>query len=249
MSDEDDATDVSKLSSLPGAHRRWFRSRLLVGAGLLGVLGALAVGLPWVGMRLTTADAIVPMANVGQGAADVALVLGAGVRPDGTPTPVLSERVRTGVMLYRRGAVRKLIMSGDNSRVEYDEVTAMKNLAVNMGVPAGDVLLDYAGFTTMNSCVRLRKVFGQTRAVVVSQRFHLARAIHLCRFAEIDTIGVSAADPRSSGGRWQSSIREVPASTLAWWSVHVFGAKPKFLGPSINIDAPPPEAREQPRPD
>ncbi len=208
----------------------------------------MAVGLPWVGMRLTTSHAVVPVSEVGQRAADVALVLGAGIRPDGTPTPVLAERVRTGVELYQRGAVRKLIMSGDNSRVGYDEVTAMKDLAVSLGVSSGDVLLDYAGFTTMNSCVRLRKVFGQTRAIVVSQRFHLARAIHLCRFAKIDTIGVSAPDPRSPGGRWESTVREVPASTLAWWSVHVFGAEPKFLGPGIDIDAPPPEALEQPRP-
>ena len=211
------------------------------------VLGSGMVGLPWLGMRLTTSGSVVSIADLPRDWTDVALVLGAGIRPDGSPTPVLAERVRTGAELIRRGVVRKLIMSGDNSRFGYDEVTAMKNFAVDLGVPPSSVLLDYAGFKTLDSCVRLRKVFGQTRAVVVSQRFHLARALHLCRFAGIDTIGVSAPDPRSAGGRLKSTVREIPASTLAWWSVHVFGAKPKFFGPPIDIDAPPPEALEQPR--
>ncbi len=117
---------------------------------------------------------------------------------------------------------------------------------MQLGARTDDVLLDYAGFNTMQSCVRLRKVFGQDRAVVVSQRFHLPRAIHLCRFAGIRTTGVNAPDPRSVKDRSISTLREIPATTLAWWPVYVFGAQPKFLGPMIDIDNPSPEALDQP---
>ncbi len=176
----------------------------------------------------------------------VALVLGAGITADGRPSMVLQTRIDTAVALIKAGKVDTLIMSGDNSRANYDEVTVMKAASVAQGVPADDVLLDYAGFRTLDSCVRVRKVFGQREVLVVSQGFHLPRAIHLCRTAGVDAVGVEARDPRGLSWRVRSGVREVPAAAQAWIDVHLLRRGPKFLGPPIDIDNPPPEALVQP---
>ncbi len=159
---------------------------------------------------------------------------------------VLRSRIETGVALLAAHKVDILIMSGDNSRANYDEVTAMKNTAVSLGAAPENVLLDFAGFRTLDSCIRLRKVFGQTSALVVSQGFHLPRAVHLCRSAGIEVYGVEAPDPRGRTFRWKSTLREVPATTQAWFDAHVFRKQPRVLGEPIDIDNPPPEALKQP---
>jgi vancomycin permeability regulator SanA len=178
--------------------------------------------------------------------ADVALVLGAGITQDGRATSVLEARVLRAVELHRQGVVRKLVMSGDNSVSGYDEVSAMKAVAVQAGVPSNDVLLDYAGFRTLDSCVRIRKVFGQSSVVVVSQAFHIARARFLCADAGVRTSGAGAPDPRGSAARRQSAIREHVARFAAIVDAKVLRRGPKFLGPAIDVDNPPPEALEQP---
>jgi vancomycin permeability regulator SanA len=216
-------------------------ARLFAGAIWL-VTGLLAI--PWLGFWLSTSSAISTVDGAPQ--TKVALVLGAGLTVKGTPSNALARRVETGVALYKHGRVKKLLMSGDNSRATYDEVSAMKKLAVSLGVPKNDVLLDYAGFRTLDSCIRVRKVFGQTRIIVVSQRFHLARAIHLCRSAGVTAFGVSAPDIRGFSSRLVSAVRELPASTQAWFDAHILHTEAAFLGPSIDIDNPTPEALEQP---
>jgi vancomycin permeability regulator SanA len=221
--------------------RRRFRGLVVL---LVLVFGALAALLPRIGFLLTTKKSRKTVANAPQRA--VALVLGAGLRFDGTPSDVLQSRVEVGVALYKAGKVRKLLMSGDNSLRNYDEVSAMKEAAVALGVPDNDVILDYAGFRTLDSCVRLRKVFGQSTALVVSQGFHLPRAIHLCRWAGVDVVGIEAPDVRARSRRTLSGIREVPASFQAWLDAHVLGRSPKFLGQPIDVDNPPPDALRQP---
>ncbi len=178
--------------------------------------------------------------------AEVGLVLGAGLQADGSPSPVLAARVIAGVELYKARTVRKLVMSGDNSRALYDEVSAMKALAVTNGVPADDVLLDYAGFRTLDSCVRIRKVFGQTTVVVVSQRFHLSRARYLCAQAGVTTWTKEADDPRSTREIWKSQVRELLARWAAVIDTQVTHQQPKFLGDPIDIDHPPTDALVQP---
>lgn len=224
------------------------RSRLLLAAVAVGTLGVVAA-VPFIALRLTTNGDITSVdgaAKQSNPRRDVALVLGAGLRPDGSPSFVLRARVETAAALYKRGLIRKLVMSGDNSLASYDEVSAMKDYAESIGVVRADVILDYAGFRTLDSCVRIRKVFGQTRIFVVSQRFHLPRAVHLCRWAGVDTLGVIANDPRGQSSRLKSLVREVPASGIAWAEVHVFGRGPKYLGDPIDIDNPPAAALEQP---
>ncbi len=171
---------------------------------------------------------------------------GPGFERGGRPSLVLAERVKTAAALYHNGTVDKLVMSGDNSKAAYDEVSAMKRLATQLGVAPDDVILDYAGFRTLDSCVRVHKVFGQSRVTVVTQRFHLPRAIHLCRWAGVDAIGVAASDPRGRSSQLKSTIREIPASAQAWFETHIVGRQPKFLGTPIDVDNPPPEALTQP---
>jgi vancomycin permeability regulator SanA len=219
--------------------RLWFRRLMVVGL-VCGVLGV----LPWLGMRFGARSAVVKVAGAPK--RNVALILGAGITADRRPSTVLQRRIDVGVALYKAGKVRKLLMSGDNSDALYDEVTVMKTAAVNAGIPRDDVLLDYAGFRTLDSCVRLRKVFGQTEAIVVSQGFHLARSIHLCRWAGVEVVGVEAIDDRGRSFRVVSTIREVSASLQGWVETHWFGRSAKFLGHPIDIDNPPPEAFEQP---
>ncbi len=207
------------------------------------MLGALAAGITLVA---PTAWMAVRYPNGTVNKADVGLVLGAGLYVDGTPSPVLRARVLSGVSLYEQGLVRKLVMSGDNSRDSYDEVSAMKQLAIQNGVSSDDVLLDYAGFRTLDSCVRIRKVFGQQEIIVVSQSFHLGRALFLCADAGVKATGYAAEDPRPVWDRRQSSVRELAARWQAVIDAKVLDKQPKFLGDVIDIDNPPPEALEQP---
>jgi vancomycin permeability regulator SanA len=237
-------TATAEAASPPRRRRRV----LLVVAALL-VIGVLLLVVPFLGLHLATRRDITSVDGASSRRdpqRDVALVLGAGLRPDGSPSFVLRARVEAAADLYTRGLVRKLVMSGDNSLASYDEVTAMKDYAEMLGVVRADVILDYAGFRTLDSCVRIRKVFGQTRVYVVSQRFHLPRAVHLCRWAGVDTIGIVARDPRGGSSRLKSTVREVPASAIAWAEAHIFGRGPKYLGDAIDIDNPPTAALEQP---
>jgi vancomycin permeability regulator SanA len=162
----------------------------------------------------------------------VALVFGAGVRPDGRPTPMLADRVRLAAELYRTGRVGKLLMSGDNGRPDYDEVSAMLAYAVALGVPASDVVRDHAGFSTYESCYRARAIFGLERAILVTQSYHLPRAVYTCRALGIEAVGVGAPD----WGVYQDSLlarytaRESVAALRALWQVHVSQPAPTFLG-------------------
>ncbi len=167
----------------------------------------------------------------------VAIVFGAGVYPDGTLSPMLADRVQGAVTLYQQKRVQKLLMTGDNSTVAYDEVSAMKRYAMKLGVPAHDVTLDYAGFSTYESCYRARAIFGVTQAVLVTQQYHLPRAVYTCRQLGIDAVGLGTPD-------WQSyspvvmvpyTMREVASTLKAVWQVKVAHPEPTFLGPFEGI--------------
>jgi len=160
----------------------------------------------------------------------VAIVFGAGLRADGTPSAVLEDRVLTAVALYKAGRIERLLMSGDNSRRGYDESTAMKRLAVAEGVPADHIVLDCAGFRTYDTCYRARDIFGVTSAVLVTQQFHLPRALYCANRLGIDAVGVTA-DRRRYMRAATYSLREVAACVVAWVQVNVTKPRPHFLGP------------------
>ena len=153
----------------------------------------------------------------------------------GEPTPALYDRIATAADLYQRGLVSKLLLTGDNRSVYYNEPEAMRRTAVRMGVPDEDLVLDYAGRRTYDSCYRAREIFGVQRAIVVTQAFHLDRALYLCDSFGIDSIGI-AADRRSYTASSQTwwSIREAAATMLAWLDVNVTRPTP-VLGVPLPI--------------
>ena len=126
------------------------------------------------------------------GTYDCILVLGCGVKEDGTPSDRLRDRVKVGVDLYHAGAAPKLLMSGDHGREGYDEVSAMLKLAVELGVPEEDVFLDHAGFSTYESIYRAQYIFSCKSMIVVTQEYHLYRALYLAESFGIEARGVSA---------------------------------------------------------
>lgn len=162
-----------------------------------------------------------------------AIVLGARVYADGSMAAVTHDRVTTAVALYQRGLVRKLLLSGDHGRATYDEVNTMRRAAQAIGVRPEDIFLDHAGFSTYDTMVRARQVFQVQSAVVVTQTFHLPRAVFFARKAGIQAIGISA-DRRTYATHRRMSRREVLARLKAVLLV-VVRARPRFLGPAIPI--------------
>jgi SanA protein len=152
----------------------------------------------------------------------VAIVFGAGLRYDGTPTAILQDRVQTAVQLYQNGKVTKLLMSGDNSFVDYNEPEAMRQYAISLGVPDADIVLDYAGRRTYDTCYRAGAIFELKSAILVTQSFHLPRALFLCNSFGVASKGVQADNiyfRKISRFIW--SAREFPATTQAVWETYV----------------------------
>lgn len=162
----------------------------------------------------------------------VAVIFGAGLRPDGTPSPMLADRVQAAVQLYRLGRVQKLLMTGDNSSTDYNEVAAMQHYAEQQGVAAGDITLDYAGFSTYESCYRARAIFGVRQAVLVTQQYHLPRALYTCRQLGVEAVGLGTPD----WGRYPDrvilpyTLREAAATLNALVALHLTHPAPTFLG-------------------
>lgn len=177
----------------------------------------------------------------------VAVVLGAGLRRDGTPTTVLADRVAAAVELYKQGKVQKLLMSGDNRFVTYNEPQAMADYARSLGVPAEDIVLDYAGRRTYDTCYRAGRIFGLDEVLLVTQNFHLPRAVFICNQLGIRAEGVSA-DLRTYSLRSQIIwwLRELPATLTAWLDVWVLHPLP-VLGNPEPIFPPANQAEPSPR--
>ena len=166
--------------------------------------------------------------------APVALVLGAGLLKNGTPTPALYDRVATAVDLYRAGKVKKLLMTGDNRFINYNEPEAMRKLALQLGVSNDDIVLDYAGRRTYDSCYRTKEIFEVKQVIIVTQRFHLDRSLFLCDAMGVQAFGV-VADRRVYQTLPWWELREVLATTAAWWDVNI-GHPVPVLGEKLPIN-------------
>jgi len=164
---------------------------------------------------------------------DCILVLGAKVMASGAPSHMLEDRCRRAVALYEAGAAPVLLMSGDHGQWEYDEVTAMKQYAVDHGVPSSAVFMDHAGFSTYDSLYRARDVFRAKKVIVVTQRYHLFRALYIARRLGLDARGV-ACDYRPYATQAQNSAREFLARCKDFAKCVVAPA-PKYLGPPIPL--------------
>ncbi|MGL5405442.1 MAG: SanA/YdcF family protein [Propionibacteriaceae bacterium] len=150
----------------------------------------------------------------------VALVLGASVKADGNPSDFLAGRLAVAQQLYQAGKVRAILVSGDNGSKGYDEPTAMKNWLVTHGVPAEHIVTDFAGFDTYDSCVRAVKIFDAHDAIVVTQSYHLHRALATCRSVGLTAVGVGDSSVKNGNETWQRGVvRELGAVWKTWWDV------------------------------
>lgn len=190
-----------------------FVAVLIAGMAFLLLLGRLLVG-HYASSRVVSAENVNPQ--------KVAIVFGAGLWRNGTPTPVLQDRIETAAALYFAGKVEKLLMSGDNRFVYYNEPGAMREYAISLGVPSEDIVLDYAGRRTYDTCYRAKFIFGVDKAILVTQAFHMPRAIYICNQLGVESTGV-VADSRyyRKVSRIYWNMRELPAILTALWEVNV----------------------------
>ena len=200
----------------------------------LGVLGAGAV----LGINLWVTGSVAQQILTEQEAAklqyvDCIVVLGCQVRSDGTPSHMLEDRLKRGVALYDLGAAPKLLMSGDHGTVYYNEVDTMKQYALDAGVPSADVFMDHAGFSTYETMSRAINVFKADKIIIVTQKYHLYRALYVAKALGIEAYGVPA-DYRQYSGQLARDVREVLAR-IKDFGMAIWQPDPTYLGETIPI--------------
>lgn len=199
----------------------------------LGIVGALAVFALSSYMKRHTAERILSAEEAAKLDADCILILGCGVRKDGTPSLMLRDRLETGIALYEAGAGKKLLMSGDHGRKEYDEVNTMKAFAMERSIPSEDIFMDHAGFSTYDSMYRARDIFCAEKVIIVTQEYHLPRALYVAEKLGLEAYGVAALDVNYHGQAYRE-FREMLARAkdfcTAWMQ-----PKPKYLGEAIPV--------------
>jgi vancomycin permeability regulator SanA len=198
----------------------------IVGGGL--VLGINTHIKKTAGTRIISQDEAAALTDV-----DCILVLGCGVREDGTPSHMLEDRLKRGVALYGLKVSPKLLMSGDHGRVDYNEVGTMKQYALDAKIPSEDVFMDHAGFSTYESLYRAKEIFGAEKLIVVSQEYHLYRALYIAERMGLEAYGVSA-DYRTYWGQTSREIREILARAKDFANT-IFWPEPTFLGEAIPV--------------
>ena len=205
---------------------KWFWRTFLT-LLILGLIGLLAIFIinryvySQTNDKIQTSITEIPIENPPR----IAIIFGARVWDNGVPSNSLYDRVLTGVELYRAGRVKKLLMSGDNPNANYDEPTAMKKTAVELGVPESDIVLDFAGRRTYDTCYRAKEVFGVEKAILVSQDYHLPRALYLCNSLGVDSIGIKA-NRRAYDGENYYHFREFFSVPNAWFEINFIPFEP-----------------------
>lgn len=163
---------------------------------------------------------------------DCILILGAGIWGD-RPSPMLQDRLDIGINLYNDDVASKIIMSGDHGREEYDEVNIMKEYAINKGIPSADIFMDHAGFSTYESIYRAKEIFNAKKIIIVTQEYHLYRALYIANKLGIDAYGVNS-DPRKYRGATYRELREILARNKDFINC-IFKPKPTYLGETIPV--------------
>lgn len=198
------------------------RRRLTPRKILLAVFGVCCLGGLWVYADVQQTRRLIVPSVAAAPSRPVAIVFGAA-------GSILTDRVTTGVELYKAGKVQKLLMTGDNGRDGYNEPEDMKQQAIAEGVPAQNIVCDYAGFRTYDSLYRARDIFGVRSAILVTQSYHLPRALFLGEKLGLNVVGVDAARHRYAG-QAGFDLREIAAVEVAWWQATVTRPRPKYLG-------------------
>lgn len=198
---------------------------------VLGTAGVFAVNGYVVGStkgRILSPEQAAKLSDV-----DCILVLGCYVHENGRPSDMLADRLAQGVALLQAGASKKILMSGDHGQTDYDEVNAMKQYAMDRGIASSDIFMDHAGFSTYESLYRTRDIFQAKKIIIVTQGYHLNRALYIARALGLEAYGV-ASDLRSYAGQTQQDVREFLARNKDFLT-SIFQPKPTFLGEAIPI--------------
>jgi len=209
------------------------RRRLII-AGLLLLALSILIGVcQWLVLRTGDGRLYENVADTPQ--RDVGLLLGTSEKQgNGNSNPFFEKRITAAAALYKAGKIRHILVSGDNSRKDYDEPAMMQRALLAAGVPQNAITLDYAGFRTLDSVVRAKEIFGLTQFTIISQRFHNQRALMIAHHYGIDAIAFCAEDVALRYGI-KIQIREVFARVKAVLDLYILRTQPKFLGPPIAI--------------
>lgn len=208
--------------------------KILCGLVLIGVIMALLVLGINLYMKMKVSDNIVTVEEAADIDADCIIVLGAGVSDNGYPSWMLEDRLIIGEQLYSSGASDKLLMSGDHGRKDYDEVNTMKNYVMEKGVPSEDVFMDHAGFETYDSMYRAKEIFGAEKVIIVTQEYHLYRAMYIAESMGMEAYGVSSDLRDYSKTQYYRIAREWLARVKAFGKC-IIGSEPTYLGEQIDL--------------
>ncbi len=213
------------------------KKKLIIGAFivLIGLfcLGVLAIAIPNLIVYHSAAPRILETGEIKNNDFDCILVLGAGLKKDDTPSDMLSDRLEVGVALYEMGKSDRLLMSGDHEHHGYNEVEAMKKYAMEQGIASEVIFSDHAGLCTYDSIYRAKEIFGAEKILIVTQEYHLYRALYIAEALGLEAYGVSA-DLRSYRGQIGREVRELAARTKDFL-LCIVKSEPKYLGASIDL--------------
>ncbi len=205
---------------------------IIIGICLAVLGGLICIGIN-IYVRSVVSSRILTVEEASSLDADCILVLGSGIKLDGTPGKVLTDRLEKSLVLYENGAAPKLLMSGDHGRINYDEVNAMKEYAKERGVSSEDVFMDHAGFSTYESMYRAAAIFRVEKTVIVTQKYHLYRSVYNALSMGIDAYGV-ASDLENYRGSFSREIREFLAIAKDFIYC-IFKPNPTYLGEEIPV--------------
>ncbi len=213
--------------------KRKYKAVIFVVLGIVLLIGIAAVSLSVYMVKATEKNIFTADTFKNDEKADCILILGAGVK-DGRPKPMLRDRLLTGIELYKSGAAEKIIMSGDHGRADYDEVNVMRAFALEQGVSAEDIFLDHAGFSTYDSVYRAKNIFGAENIIIVSQKYHLYRALYISEKLDVKAAGVSA-NLNTYGGQLKRDIREIIARDKDFFKC-IVKPEAEIMGDKIPLD-------------
>lgn len=213
--------------------KRKYKAVIFVVLGIVLLIGIAAVSLSVYMVKATEKNIFTADTFKNDEKADCILILGAGVKED-KPKPMLRDRLLTGIELYKSGAAEKIIMSGDHGRADYDEVNVMRAFALEQGVRAEDIFLDHAGFSTYDSVYRAKNIFGAENIIIVSQKYHLYRALYISEKLDVKAAGVSA-NLNTYGGQLKRDIREIIARDKDFFKC-IVKPEAEIMGDKIPLD-------------
>jgi vancomycin permeability regulator SanA len=212
------------------------KKKLLISLVVLiitGILALVTIILINAYVKVTVNDRIITGEQAAKVDADCILILGAGVWDDGNPSAMLEDRLIQGIKLYKNSASDRLLMSGDHGRKEYDEVNVMKQFAIDRSVTSEHIFMDHAGFSTYESLYRAKNIFKADKIIIVTQKYHLYRALYIADNLGIEAYGV-ASNPRRYAGQIRMSTREILARVKDFFSV-IIKPEPTYLGEQISV--------------